>query len=281
MKESQNVYDFMDINKYFNKRHSVCANTAFALINAATSINAYAWQPAPLMSVKTCAAERTKEPEHLPRLCLPTNYHSVPALGIAHFSTSLPVVVTMDIPPLSTSQADRALQLLTANHAARLHQLADFAPDSQATESESDDDISDCPRMDTFLESGGPGSVLQMRNVSLHEFNAVCEILREDVVATWNTGRGLRCGVTPKDTFFMMRTTLKHARNWEYNSKMFGIKGSTFERKVPSFMAKAVDKLEHIGVKRFERKYTMERLMHEKQTFGEYSFCLYAVDVTF
>ena len=271
----------MDINKDFNKRHSVCANTAFALINAAKSANANAWQLAQLMSAKTCAAKRTKEPEHLPRHRLPTNYHSVPALGIAHFSITLPVVVTMEIPPLSTGQAGRALQLLTANHAARLDQLADFAPDSQATESESDEDISDCPRMDTFLESGGSGAVLQMTNFSLHEFNAVWEILREDVVATWNTGRGRRCGVTPKDTFFMMLTTLKHAGNWEYNGKMFGIKGSTFERQVLGFMAKVVDKLKHIGVKRFERKYTMERLMHEKQTFGEYAFCLYATDVTF
>ena len=80
---------------------------------------------------------------------------------------------------------------------------------------------------------------------------------------------------------FVMLTTPEHAGNWEYNGKMFGIKGSTFGRQFIGFIASVVDKLEHNGVKLFEKKYTMERLMHEKKIFREYTFCLYAVDVTF
>ena len=92
-----------------------------------------------------------------------------------------------------------------------------------------------------------------MTNFSLHEFNTIWDVLKDDIVSTWNTGRGRRCGVTPKRCVFKILTTLEHAGNWEYNGKMIGIKGSTFDRRVLGFIAKLVDKLEHVGAKRFEK----------------------------
>lgn len=66
----------------------------------------------------------------------------------------------MQIYPLSTGQAGIALPFLTENHAARLDQLADFAHDCHATESELEDKTSDCPRRDTFQDFGGAAAVL-------------------------------------------------------------------------------------------------------------------------
>lgn len=54
-----------------------------------------------------------------------------------------------------------------------------------------------------------------------------------------------------KRCVFMIFTTLQHAGNWACNGKMFGFEGSTFERQVLCYIAKVVDKLDHIGVKRF------------------------------
>jgi len=79
----------------------------------------------------------------------------------------------------------------------------------------------------------------------------------------------------------MLLCTLKRAGNWDFNGKMFGIKGPTFERMTLGFVDKIVQRLYQVSVLKWERRYTMERLISDKSTFKTYKFALYATDVTF
>lgn len=176
----------MDTMTCFNRRHSTCATTAFALINAAESTHAIRT----LLGRQTVLSGTPMIHQSFP-LSLDHPVTRVLFYGVPQspqFITS--PFSAMQIPPLSTGQAGEALQLVTENHAACLNQLADFAHDCHATESESEDETSDCPPMDTFIESDGAAAVLQMTDFSLHEFNAVWYILEDDIVSTWSTGRG-------------------------------------------------------------------------------------------
>ena len=79
----------------------------------------------------------------------------------------------------------------------------------------------------------------------------------------------------------MSLSTLKHASHWDFNGKLFGVKGSTFERMIIGFADKGVDILYETVVVRWEERFTMERLIKDNSTFRHYNFSLYATDVTF
>ena len=190
----------MDTNIYFNRRHSfsqscVCANNC-RQIYTCRRIATHT-----LLGRQTVLSSIPRIPQSFP-LSLDHPVTRLLCYGVPQspqFITS--PFFTMEIPPLSTGQAGRALQLLTENHSARLDQLAGFAHYSHATESESEDETYDFPRMDTSHDFGAAAAVLQITNFSLHEINAIWGILKDDIVSTWNTGRERRCGVTPKDAF--------------------------------------------------------------------------------
>ena len=85
----------------------------------------------------------------------------------------------------------------------------------------------------------------------------------------------------PQDVLFLLLCTLKHAGNWDFNGKMFDIKGPTFERMILGFADRICDTLYSLAVEKYEKNYTMGRLVKDGTTFGHYKFSLYATDVTF
>ena len=85
----------------------------------------------------------------------------------------------------------------------------------------------------------------------------------------------------PQRRAFMLLSTLKHAGHWDFNGKMFGVKGPTFERMIIGFADKVVDILYETVVLRWEERYTIKRLIKDNSTFRHYKFALYATDVTF
>ena len=123
--------------------------------------------------------------------------------------------------------------------------------------------------------------MVEMTNFSLNEFRAIWSVLSDKVEMDWNNGRGRKRQHKPQDVLFMLLCTLKHAGNWDFNGKMFDIKGPTFERMILGFAERIYDTLYSLAVEKYEKKYTMGRLVKDGTTFRHYKFALYATDVTF
>ena len=183
---------------------------------------------------------------------------------------------------MENSKEAKVLQLLAEQRAERQEDLTRYVSDPDATETDTDDEhTSDTPVLDKVLRFGGVGAVVEMTNCSLNEFNALWNFIRERVESGWNTGRGRKCQHYREDVLFMLLSTLKHAGTWDFNGKMFGVKGPTFERMIIGFVGKIVHVLYKTVVLQWEERYTMERLVKEKSTFKHYKFALYVTDVTF
>ena len=162
---------------------------------------------------------------------------------------------------METSQEATVLKILAEPRAKRQEDLAKYVSDPDATETDTDDERdSDTPVLDNFSQSDEVGAVVEMTNFTLNDFNSLWNVVEEKVESEWNTGRRRKSQHYPKDVLFMLLSTLKHAGHWDFNSKMFGVKGPTFERMIIGFAERVVDILYEIVVLRWEERYTMERL---------------------
>lgn len=79
----------------------------------------------------------------------------------------------------------------------------------------------------------------------------------------------------------MLLCTLKHAGNWDFNGKMFDIKGPTFECMILRFADRVCKTINSFAVQKYEKKYTMRRSVNEGNAFRHYKFSLFATDVKF
>lgn len=113
-----------------------------------------------------------------------------------------------------------------------MHQLL---RDSEETESEPDNEESDCPVLGGFVEYGGSGAVMEMSNFFILEFDGVWRIIEQPVRAQYERGRGRKSGSAPNDVHFMFLSTLKLGGKWDFNRRIFEIKKPTFERMVIRF----------------------------------------------
>lgn len=78
--------------------------------------------------------------------------------------------------------------------------------------------------VDQFLEEGGLEGIRQTTKISIVEFDSIFDKMESQIMSNWMTGR-VRCTTyKAKEVLCMTITTLTHAGNWEFLSKMFGIK---------------------------------------------------------
>lgn len=181
---------------------------------------------------------------------------------------------------ISREDACNALKLLADAAANRQAELDEYKEDDEHPESEEEID-SESPVLDQFFAEGGAEAILQMTNFSLPEFNGIWDLIRTHVATHWNVGRGKKSSFKAKDVLLMTLTVLKHGGSWDFLSKMFKIKGPTFERTVMTFVDVIEPFLFKQSVANWEKKFTMDRLMADKTVFKYSKHALYATDVTF
>lgn len=70
-----------------------------------------------------------------------------------------------------------------------------------------------------------------------------------------------------KDVLLMMLTMLKHGGSWDTLSKLFRIKGPTFERTEMAFMDAIEPFLIKQSVVNWEKTFMVDRLMANKKVF--------------
>lgn len=99
--------------------------------------------------------------------------------------------------------------------------------------------------------------------------------------ANWNTGRGRRSSVKPKDALFMMLTVLKNAGHWYFVGRLLKIKGPTFERLVISEIIFSWELFFNVVVRKTDNRFTISKISSDQTLFKKFLCALYATDVTF
>ena len=123
--------------------------------------------------------------------------------------------------------------------------------------------------------------MVEMTNFSLNKFRAIWSVLSDKVQMDWNSGRGRKRQHKPQDVLFMLLCNLEACWQLGLQRKMFYIKGPTFERMMLGFADLVCGTLYSLAVEKYEKKYTMGRLVQGRTTLRHYKFALYATDVTF
>ncbi len=147
---------------------------------------------------------------------------------------------------------------------------------------ESDDAVeSPSPIYDSFFAQNGFATIHLLTNFSSVEFNQIYDFIKEFVSANWNVGRGKKCEFGGKDMLFMVLVTMKNGGTWEFLGNMFLIKTESFQRMIIKFLNMITDYIFKKWVDKLLKEQTMKNIIYTNNTFKNYKFCKYAVDVTF
>lgn len=98
-----------------------------------------------------------------------------------------------------------------------------------------EDEDSNHPIFDFFLNAGGSESIVKLINFSPAEFRRIYVALETHISANWNIGRGRKFSHLPMDVLFIMLSILKHGGTWDFQTQMFRIKPPTFQRMIICF----------------------------------------------
>lgn len=181
--------------------------------------------------------------------------------------------------PLSRRQVVTAITNLEDARTRREHDLSMYRTVRVV---DSDDELdSESPIYDAFFEHGGSEAVRTTTNFSANEFLSLWDSVREHVIRNWNVGRGRRSPQKPKDVLFMTLATAKHGGQWDWLSKMFGMKGPTFERLILNFMGIITPKLKYLYVQKWGEACTVHNVSKHGRLFKNFPCARYATDVTF
>lgn len=179
-----------------------------------------------------------------------------------------------------TQQAASALRHLAEESARRHQELEDMAEEPARVDSD-EENGSDSPYLDAFIERGGSAAVMEMTNQSANEFQTLWSSISGTVLSNYNVGRGRKSSITGKDSLFMTLTVLKAGGQWDVLAKLFGMKGPTFERHILNFIAIIHRELYSKYVEKLEQDWTMQKLAECGHQFEHHPSARYATDVTF
>lgn len=82
-----------------------------------------------------------------------------------------------------------------------------------------------------------------MTNSNALQFQTIWNTFAAKIDPLYNVGREMRSTYMGKDRLFIMRALVKHSGAWDFFGRMFGIKGSTFERTMTSYISKIAQKM--------------------------------------
>ena len=183
-------------------------------------------------------------------------------------------------PGVTKKDAAAALELLADQAEIRRQRLEAF-PTQPIHLNEDDQNDSDSPIMDVFVETGGENAILKMTNFSRREFDRIWGYLENHISTNWNTGRGRKTAFGGKDVLFMLLTSLKHGGKWDYMRGLFRIKRSVFQRLMKSFLDVVSPFLYDTQVTDRAGRIPMRQLSSQGKQFKNHPHSLYATDVTF
>lgn len=126
-------------------------------------------------------------------------------------------------------QAATAIQVLVEAAAERIENISDF-PKVYV------EDPSDGTRVEEFIDSGGPETLLTVTNFSHQEFHQLWGKMEPFVSVNWIIGRVRKSKHSDKDVLIMIFVTIKHGNSWDWLGEMFNITGPTFERTITQFI---------------------------------------------
>ncbi|DAZ98743.1 TPA: hypothetical protein N0F65_003799 [Lagenidium giganteum] len=125
----------------------------------------------------------------------------------------------------------------------------------------------------------GPEGLARLTNFSAREVNGLWCDIAEDVLLSWNVGRGRRCKVTPKDVLFMVVVVLKVGGTWDALAAMFKMKGPTFEKMIMKFMVILEPIVYELCVAKPASELTMKKQHLSGQSFRNFPEAYYATDL--
>lgn len=100
---------------------------------------------------------------------------------------------------------------------------------------DSENEVSDCPIIDVFEDSGRSDAIRSTTNVTKHDFMLAFSRRRDHITSDWSISRGRRSKHIIMEEFFRMLATVRHDGMWDWMRCVFGIKGPTFEPMLMKF----------------------------------------------
>ena len=173
------------------------------------------------------------------------------------------------------SVLERLLQQQASENANLQQSSTQFGNLTQHLEEEHHD--SENPVFEKFLIDGGPAAIKSLSTFSIEEFGIIWQLVEQDLVAKWTTGKGRKCKVSPKDAFLMLLCVLNHYDTWNKHALDFDLKPSTFEKMI----MKVMDIIEPIFRTNFINQITIAEQESSGKCFRNYPYALYATDVKF
>ncbi|RHY21277.1 hypothetical protein DYB32_009856, partial [Aphanomyces invadans] len=139
------------------------------------------------------------------------------------------------------------------------------------------DEVPNNPIMDRFLTDLGSESIRSLTNFTVSEFETLWSFVDDAMNSAWLEGRGRRSTTSPKDSFFMALTVLKHYSSWDKHAADFGFKAPTFEKLV----MRVFTVVEPVLYERLIAPQSMASLAQSGHLFANFPYAAYAVDVKF
>ena len=184
------------------------------------------------------------------------------------------------MPEISASEATAGIQLPADTALRRDEEFSRYQPEPLNYSSDEDND-SPSPILDTFYNSGGSASILQMINFDVKQFQSMWTNFADFITSKYNVGRGRKSPFSGKDVLFMLFTVLKHGGNCHLLRRIFRIKGPTFERLLMNFIRLTSEEFYRQFVFQTGEHRSMTVLEEKDKTFKNFKYALYATDVTF
>lgn len=213
-------------------------------------------------------------------------------MSYSHFpDTESPERISRTPSPTTPSQPRRTPALTARHISTSLQLLADATFDRTAdinkfnttldANSDNDDADSNAPLFDAFYEEGGNDAIKGMISFYPSEFETIWTSVEDFVLPRYNTGRGQRSVVKPKDALFITMTVLKHGGQLQMLARIFAMKSQSFERLVTRMLTLLSDHIYEDFVVEVGKMYTMDRLQLDECRFTNFKEARYATDVTF
>lgn len=123
-------------------------------------------------------------------------------------------------------------------------------------------------------------AVVEITNFSLSKFWAIWSVLSDKVQMDWKRSRTKATAQTA-GRVFMLLCTFKHADTWDFNVKMFDIKGPTLVCMILGVSDGLYDTLYSLAAQKYEKRYRRGSPIKDGTTFRRYKFAHSATGVKF
>lgn len=122
--------------------------------------------------------------------------------------------------PFNKRDASTALDLLAKTAIKRETARNEFNNTLDGTDSDEETD-SPFPIFKSFYNEGGSEAIKTVTNMDPERFEIFWSNISEQVMRSYNVGRGMKYSVTSKDTLFTSIVVLKHGGTMGYSGKGF------------------------------------------------------------